>query len=524
MSDIWSKTLTGADDVPLGQPVLRFSDLNENSTRYDYLAAAPSDDDLVKMWIAIGTTSVVVSVWVGIIFSGIACSRKARALTFNLYLLFLMVPDFLMSFLCAIACFLAVSAGHWYSPFMCHFQSWFIVFGIGGNSWMTVVILRQIHKMLCNARRCIRYTNPTRKQVCIQSGIALLWATFLGIWAVLPTSWNIPIRTYPQQGYACVPIEYNFPSSLFYFLVFFPCLSGIPLIYTTYVIFDVWRKSLLPKRGQRRVFAVYMMRIILCMYCWWLPSIMFKYFIPSAVGPWGKCFFSIWMHLQGIASSGLMLGKPDINKGVKNLVTCRADPCVACCGTPRDGMPKRQSSIKFASGDYGWGSRFASSITSSFRSLKSGDSIPSLRSLSSIKKKGSSQSMSMGSIMNENSHNTASLAFHSSGVDAATDTPRDEDDGVEDNHESQVRFRIDDEGDDYGFSTVSPADEEEKQDKINQGKDENDDEEMGGHQNEPPPPPTDARENQDKNNEGKDESTDEEMEENQNEPPPPARE
>lgn len=465
MSDIWSKTLSGADDVPLGQPVLRFSDLNENSTRYDYLAAAPSDDDLVKMWIAIGTTSVAVSVWVGIIFSGILCSHKARALTFNLYLLFLMVPDFLMSFLCAIACFLAVSAGHWYSPFMCHFQSWFIVFGIGGNSWMTVVILRQIHKMLSNARRCIRYTNPTRKEVYIQSGIALLWATFLGIWAVLPTSWNIPIRTYPQQGYACVPIEYNFPSSLFYFLVFFPCLSGIPLLYTTYVIFDVWRKSLLPKRGQRRIFAVYMMRIILCMYCWWLPSIMFKYFIPSAVGPWGKCFFSIWMHLQGIVSSGLMLGKPDINKAVKNLVTCRADPCVACCGTPRDGALKRQSSINFASA--------------------------TIRSLASSKKKGSSQSLSMSSMMNENSHNTASLAFQSSGVDAATDIPRDEDDGFEDNHESQVRFRVDDEGDDYGFSTVPPADEEEEenQNKNNEGKDESVDEEMGGNQNEPPPPP-----------------------------------
>ena len=126
---VWDKELTGADDVPLGQPVLRFSDLNENSTRYDYLAAAPDDDELVKMWIAIGTTSAVVAVWVGVIFSSVLCSKKARSLSFNLYLVFLMIPDFFMSFLCTIACFLAVSVGHWYSSGWCKFQSWFIVFG-----------------------------------------------------------------------------------------------------------------------------------------------------------------------------------------------------------------------------------------------------------------------------------------------------------------------------------------------------------------------------------------------------------
>ena len=244
---------------------------------------------------------------------------------------------------------------------------------------MTVIILRQIHKMLCNAQRCIRYKNPTKKEVCIQSGLVLLWASFLGVWPILPYDWNVPIRTYPQQGYACVPIEYSFPSSLFYFLVFFPCMSGIPLLYTTYVIFNIWRKSLLPKKGQRRIFAVYMMRIIVTMYFWWLPSIMFKYFIPSLINPWAKAFFSIWMHLQGMVSSGMMLGKPDINKAVKGFLTCRADPCVALCGRPPipDDSPSpskrgKRGPVGSANPSYinlGWGSRFRTSVSRRFSSV-----------------------------------------------------------------------------------------------------------------------------------------------------------
>mmetsp|Transcript_2943 Transcript_2943/g.4985 ORF Transcript_2943/g.4985 Transcript_2943/m.4985 type:complete len:522 (-) Transcript_2943:87-1652(-) len=453
MSGLWSKEMTGADDVALGQPVLRFADLNDNSTRYDHLVAAPSDDDLVKAWVAIGTTSVAVSVWVGIVLLSVLLSRNVRAKPFNWYLAFLMVPDFFMSFFCSIACFLAVAVGHWYSSSWCRFQSWFIVFGIGGNSWMTVIILYQIHKMLSSARRCIRYKNPTTKQVCMQSGAVLLWASFLGIWAILPTSWNIPLRTYPQQGYACVPIEYNFPSSLFYFLVFFPCLSGIPLLYTTYIIFQIWHKSLLPKKGQRRIFAVYMMRIIVTMYFWWLPSIMFKYFIPSLVGPWGKVFFSIWMHLQGIVSAGLMLGKPDINTAVKNLVTCRADPCVACCAS-REDLPagsnkRRMSSIRFASNDFGWGSRFLTSVRGSIGSVRS--SIGSVRGSTTVSRRvswdiGRSQRVAADDL------SVAAVAIEEAGSRNSTTTAkRDPEEGFSD--------EIDDDEEDYGFPVASHPDD-----------------------------------------------------------------
>lgn len=131
--------------VPLGQPVLRYSDLNENSTRYDYLAAAPSDEDLVKMWISTGSVSAICAVSVAIVLTSIFLSKKARNLSFNIYLVGLMVPDFSLSFFCAMVCFMSAAVGHYYSPAMCRLQSWVTVFGITSNGWMAMLILKELH-------------------------------------------------------------------------------------------------------------------------------------------------------------------------------------------------------------------------------------------------------------------------------------------------------------------------------------------------------------------------------------------
>ena len=98
--------------ILLGQPVLRYSELNENSTRYDYLVAAPSDDDLVKMWTTTGSVSVFVTIFVAVVFTSVLLSKKTRQLSFNLYLVGLMIPDLTMNFFCIIRCFMAVASRH----------------------------------------------------------------------------------------------------------------------------------------------------------------------------------------------------------------------------------------------------------------------------------------------------------------------------------------------------------------------------------------------------------------------------
>lgn len=122
------------DSTPLNVPPLRVWDLNENSTRYDRIVAAPSDEALFRMWVIWSVLNYVVSAFVFIVFFGILSDRKARRSPFNLYLIFLMIPDILFAFTCAITCTLNAIVGHFYSVPVCKFQSFYVVFGIGEST------------------------------------------------------------------------------------------------------------------------------------------------------------------------------------------------------------------------------------------------------------------------------------------------------------------------------------------------------------------------------------------------------
>lgn len=119
------------DTTPLNVPPLRTWDLNENSTRYDHIVAAPSDEALVRMWAIWSALTFLVSVFVLIVFLGILSDTKARRSSFNLYLIFLMVPDLVFSLICTISCAINSLVGHFYSESLCRFQSFYVMFGIG---------------------------------------------------------------------------------------------------------------------------------------------------------------------------------------------------------------------------------------------------------------------------------------------------------------------------------------------------------------------------------------------------------
>lgn len=113
------------ESVPLGQITIRQWELTSHSTRYDRLQAAPSDAQLETMWLLWVVVSSVVAVGVGTVLVGLLADRKARRNPFNLYLVFLMVPDILFSGFCAISCALNWSQGHMWSTAACQFQSFY---------------------------------------------------------------------------------------------------------------------------------------------------------------------------------------------------------------------------------------------------------------------------------------------------------------------------------------------------------------------------------------------------------------
>merc|ERR1711976_1090557 len=87
----------------------------------------------------------------------ITVDEKVRSKPFNLYLIYLMIPDFTFSLLCAITCLLNALNGGFYSHAMCNFQQLYVVFGIGSNAWLNSIIAHQLHKILRQSNTRRRY-------------------------------------------------------------------------------------------------------------------------------------------------------------------------------------------------------------------------------------------------------------------------------------------------------------------------------------------------------------------------------
>lgn len=309
-------------------------ELNENSTRIEVFAAAPSDDFLIQAWwswVAVGFLVGIFSLIVGV---SIITSRNARRNSFNLYLVYLSIPDFTFSCLCGLTCLLNAINKEYLSGWMCNFQSWYVVFGIGSNAWINACVTRELHQMLCSAGRFQRYCPPTRSYVTLQALASYLFNAFLGIWGTIDAP-NWPFYTEVRTGLACLPIFPDKQSSIYFGAVFLPLFVGLPSFYIIYVTSDVWRRGLLPPSGRRRLLAIYFARLILVFYFMWIPTVVTLFMLPGKISPTTAYLGGLWSHLQGAVSAGVSMLKPDVYIAVRAFVTCQPEPDVPC----PDGFP-----------------------------------------------------------------------------------------------------------------------------------------------------------------------------------------
>ena len=321
--------MSAEEHLTTGHSAPRIWELNENSTRIEIFAAAPSDAFLIQAWwswVAVGFLVGILSLIVGI---SIITSRNARKNPFNLYLVYLSIPDFSFSCLCGITCLLNAINEEYLSEWMCNFQSWYVVFGIGSNAWINACVTRELHQMLCSSGRFRRYCPPSRGYVTLQALAVYLFNACLGIWGTIDAP-NWPFYTEVRTGLACLPIFPDKKSSIYFGAVFLPLFVGLPSFYIIYVTVDVWRRGLLPPSGRRRLLAIYFARLILVFYFMWIPTVIALFMLLGKLSPTTVYLGGLWSHLQGAVSAGVSMLKPDIFAAVKAFVTCQPDRDYPC--------------------------------------------------------------------------------------------------------------------------------------------------------------------------------------------------
>jgi len=309
------------------------------STRYERITNKPSDAELNTMWEILVAITVVCSVATFIILSGIAASPTARRSTFNIFIWFLVLPDFIFSAFCLITCAInrwAPEHGVENSEIMCEWQSMYCTFGLCANPWMNAVTAHELYRLLYANKWAKTYVPPSKCELVRTIGLVFAWSIFVSAWVLFPY-W--PHQTHIISGMACFPAEYSSASTPFFWGLYIPSILLIPMMYIAGVCVAIWWQGLVKQASRARALAIFFARITLVFALFWVPSIVLL-FGGAGESPWVGWAGGAWGHLQGLASAMLCMTKPDIRAAVLKLPN-RIASC--CCKRAKPHSTRRGS-------------------------------------------------------------------------------------------------------------------------------------------------------------------------------------
>ncbi|CAB9500180.1 expressed unknown protein [Seminavis robusta] len=329
-------TGTGNEHVSLGYPKLRLWDLNETSSHHDHLIAAPSDEQLVSMWLGNGVVFSIFLVFNLLVFLAILLTKETRTNGFNQYLLAIMLPDIICNGYCALQSNILAATGSYYGHW-CKTQLFVVVFFAISNFYLNAVVAQELKILLQASMRRQRYFPPSQKRICLLVTASYLWA------CLVATISLFIVQTDALQGVVCVPmVGEDTHSKLAYFLFLVPLLF-IPILHVCYVALHIARGGLLPDNGRTREIAIFFARIFLVMELMWAPTIIC--FMVGAKNIWVYYFTVIWSHATGLVTSIFSLLKSDIRHATLDFICCQTKQANEEFDSSMNGTTRSRSSL-----------------------------------------------------------------------------------------------------------------------------------------------------------------------------------
>jgi F0F1-type ATP synthase membrane subunit c/vacuolar-type H+-ATPase subunit K len=261
-----------------------------------------------------------ITVWSLII--AILRNPKVRSNTFNLYLVFCLVPDAVYFLLMLVVKVLyAVNDANYTSGggdvastwVLFPIEDWSGIYWVFSSLWMAFIVFVQIYRLLKANKQTKRYQPPTRKRVIIDSTIVHVVSVVFAAacTAVYELAWYWP---YPAHDLAL-------------WIPFIPAL-GIPTLLITGMGFGVWWNKLLPPRNARyRSLSLFFARLLASTYLMAIGSVLklLKMYYPI----YSDKTFNTVMHVFGIFfllgafQVCLALTKKDVRNAFVDMWCCR---------------------------------------------------------------------------------------------------------------------------------------------------------------------------------------------------------
>jgi len=237
------------DDVPLNEPpFLYVKDLEYWDSRMGALNVSVRRN----IWLAYTIIRAVSTLIIGIIFMAMVLNKKIRRKPYNLFLIYLMIPDLVYNIPGGVVYFMNFIAGAHISVTACKIESFCTVFGFSGNCWINTLIALELYRMLKDSYIRKHYFPPSVRTVSIRCLMAYLFCASISAIGSVNFS-KLPYKTMLLiGGTACIPSPYDSISAIIFYIVITPLLLYIPFGIVTYVTVCIIRRGISQRRENRR--------------------------------------------------------------------------------------------------------------------------------------------------------------------------------------------------------------------------------------------------------------------------------
>jgi len=277
------------------------------------------------MWLGWTILTALSACTSAVVIIVILSRRRLRTTTVNQYVVGLAFPDFAFSLLCGVTCFEHYMHGRWFGgDAMCIFQSVYCMYGMTSSVWMNVAIARELDRMARSPVKLQTYKprhwKEAAKQIVCVHAAALSFACV----SLIP---GVPADVGATRGLACLPMEYDLPSTIFHWLFTMNLFLLLPMIFIIFYFKRV-RDNLncladddVSSWATVRFFARLLTTYLLC----WLPAgiLIFVTSFDAPIMDAAQYVGGSVSHAQGIVSAVLYLSKADIRNEIRTILLPR---------------------------------------------------------------------------------------------------------------------------------------------------------------------------------------------------------
>ncbi len=252
-----------------------------------------------------------------ILCCAIILSPKSRSKGFNIYLVFLLLPDVLLNLYGFVTFIIELSDDKYLvmiSYKACVVHGCIFIYYTFANMWTSALICYEVHQLLVNSHNAVRFQASKPLTVIKRATIINISAVLCSVmmFIVLP---EFGINSGLSYCWALFTRETRIV--LYFFVV--GLSTAIPLLYLLYITFDVYWRKLLPPTGKSRFVATFFLRTTtMCAILTIMIILALVMETDSAAN-----VLIITVSGQGLVVGGLSILKPDVQKTVWRMLTCQ---------------------------------------------------------------------------------------------------------------------------------------------------------------------------------------------------------